>query len=129
MNTLITEDAINQLMRCGIDTNKISDGYHTFAELYEHRIVNYMAICRMIYNYEPYAKIPVWMSKKHSDGAVWEGWFLLGIYTEAGKQITYHLPMIKWDECDKFARELSQAPEFDGHNSQQVLERLSQLFD
>lgn len=126
------ESAINYLIgeyahSKSIDTNKISDGYHTFGELYEHRIINYMAICRMIYDYEPYSKIPVWMSKRHSDDSIWDGWFLLGIHTEPGKQITYHLPDTFWDECDLFAKQLNKAPEFDGHTSEDVLNRLKLL--
>lgn len=108
-----------------VDTNLVSDGYHTFGELYEHRIVNFMTICKLVYN--SFNNIPTWMSKKHSDGSEWKGWFILGIYTDKGKQITYHLPIEKWDECCMFALTLDKAPEFDGHTSQDVLERLKQL--
>ncbi len=41
--------------------------------------------------------------------------------------MTYHLPMSKWDECADFAMELPQAPDFDGHTSQDVLDRLTTL--
>ena len=70
-------------------------------------------------------QFPVWRSKNHSDGEPAFGgtWFVLGINKEKGKQITYHLPMSKWDETD-FAETLEKAPEFDGHTSQDVLERL-----
>ena len=45
---------------------------------------------------------------------------------EKGKQITYHIPLDRWDECE-FAETLDKAPEFDGHTSQDVLERLKDL--
>jgi hypothetical protein len=43
-----------------------------------------------------------------------------------GSQITYHLPTSKWDECD-FAITLDKAPEWDGHTSNDVLERIREL--
>ena len=45
---------------------------------------------------------------------------------EKGEQMTYHLPMSKWDECN-FANTLDKAPDFDGHTSQDVLERIKNL--
>jgi hypothetical protein len=119
-----------------VDTNKISDGYHTFGELYEHRITLFIELCKWIHtlsfyyaeiskflDYEPRK---VWKSKFHSDGSTFEGWFVMGIGTEKGSQITYHLPNEKWEEC-KFAETFSKAPEFDGHTSTDVLERLKTL--
>ncbi len=106
------------------NTNLISDGYHTFGELYEHRIINFMAVCRL-------AKLAlnkyVWRSKAHSDGEVWDGWFILGIDYAPGKQITYHLPNEKWDMCEGFAVTREKAPDWDGHTSQDVLKRLTEL--
>lgn len=120
---------INDIIKFSeVDTNKISDGYHTFGELYEHRIVNFIALCKVIdrSEYPEMNESPTWKSKLHSDGSSFDGWFVLGIFKEPGKQITYHLPMSKWDEC-KFADELEKAPEFDGHTSADVLERLKTL--
>ena len=114
-----------------INTNNISDGYHTFGELYEHRITLYITmLSRMdaskdIFG-DPMYKDLIWKSKAHSDGSVWDGWFILGIFKNPGEQITYHLPMDKWDSC-YFAGELEKAPEWDGHTSNDVLERLKKL--
>lgn len=125
----------------GLDTNKISDGYHTFGELYEHRIQLYINYCKaldeianlnnILEEYSNFINKPVynsgvWRSKVHSDGSVWDGWFLLGLHVLSGKQITYHLPISKWKECN-FAHTLDKAPAFDGHTSADVLERLKQL--
>lgn len=104
---------------------EISDGYHTFDELYEHRIILYIALCRWLYNALG-KRSEVWRSSIHSDGSNYDGWFLLGINKEKGKQITYHIPNEKWIETD-FATVLEKAPEFDGHNSQDVLKRLKNL--
>ena len=106
-----------------VDTNLISDGYHTFGELYEHRIELFITLCRIC---AEEFNSPVWVSDKHSDGTSFDGWFVLGIGIEPGTQITYHLPISKWDECF-FAETLDKAPEFDGHTSEDVLERLKSL--
>lgn len=109
----------------GIDSSKISDGFHTFDELYEHRCVLYIALCRILVN--ALGELAgVWKSEKHSDGTIWNGWFLLGIFSKAGYQITYHLPTSKWNDCS-FAKVVDQAPPFDGHTPADVLSRLSTL--
>lgn len=110
---------INEAIK-GVDSNYISDGYHTFGELYEHRIVNYIALCKQV-------RDKVWMSQRHSDESMWDGWFLLGINTEPGTQITYHLPMKYWDLCKEVFNEIECAPEFDGHTSDDVLNRIINL--
>lgn len=102
----------------------VSDGYHTFDELYEHRIILYLAFCRKMYEQLPFNE--VWRSKLHSDGTIFDGWFVLGIYDKPGKQITYHLPIKYWSDTE-FAETLDQAPVFDGHTSADVLERLKKL--
>lgn len=123
------EDNINEIIRtANIQAGLISDGYHTFDELYEHRIVIYMALCKQLYRESQFNyPNPVWMSSKHSDMSVWKGWFLLGINTQKEEQITYHLPIKYWDECLEFATELDKAPDFDGHTSADVIKRLQNL--
>lgn len=98
------------------------DGYHTFTELYEHRIHLFIALCCSINS-----GYDAWKSKLHSDGSSFEGWFILGLREEPGSQITYHLPMKKWKDCS-FAKTLDRAPEWDGHTSADVLERVKNLF-
>ena len=104
------------------DTNDVSDGYHTFGELYEHRITLYMALAKQLSG----CAGDVWKSELHSDGSRFDGWFVLGIGRDPGDQITYHLPEKHWDEC-AFAETLTQAPDFDGHTPADVLERLKRL--
>lgn len=111
------------------DTNQISDGYHTFGELYDHRIELYLILCRILKEYrakfDPLV-LNVWRSKTHSDGSSYEGWFILGIGTNMGEQISYHLPISRWEDA-AFAEEYETAPDFDGHTSKDVLERLKTL--
>jgi len=102
------------------------DGYHSFDELYEHRITLFITLCRNrhpLYAIENPKKYKIWKSVSHSDGSVGDGWFIMGIGTEKGSQITYHLPMVKWSLTD-FAEQLERAPEWDGHTSDDVLTRL-----
>ena len=67
------------------------------------------------------------MSALHSDNTMFDGWFIMGIGTEPGKQITYHLPMRFFDEALKFCEYLHRAPEWDGHTAADVLKRLREL--
>jgi hypothetical protein len=105
-----------------IDTNLISDTFHTFGDLYEHRVWLWIKLCSL----EKLNKAFVWRSLKHSDGSNIDGWFLLGIGQIFGEQITYHVPMRMWEYCF-FAPILELAPTFDGHTSSDVLERLKNL--
>lgn len=106
------------------------DSYHTFDELYEHRITLFIALCKQIEEQDQMSigENNVWRSKKHSDGELAFGgtWFVLGIFKEKGKQLTYHLPIGKWNETN-FADTLDKAPDYDGHTSDDVLERIKKL--
>lgn len=114
------------------DKGQVSDGYHTFDELYDHRITLYIALCRHMHELlgmENPSKYKIWRSKKHSDGEICFGTgtqYVLGIGTAAGKQITYHIPIERWNETD-FVDELETAPTWDGHTSADVLSRLKNL--
>lgn len=102
------------------ETDAISDGYHTFGELYEHRNSLFIALCKA------HPELPAWRSKLHSDGTGFDGWFVLGLGKENGQQISYHLPLSMWEETN-FAQTLEKALDFDGHTSKDVLERLKSL--
>lgn len=106
----------------GSDDMQVSDGYHTMDELYDHRITLFIALARSLRAHK------VWRSKRHSDGELAFGgtWFVLGIGVEAGKQITYHIPIERWEETN-FAFTVETAPEWDGHTSADVIERLKKL--
>jgi hypothetical protein len=123
-------DIVNKLIKeLDVETEHISDGYHTFGELYEHRNRLWITLCKVINacgsSTNSHGNI-VWKSKFHSDGSNFEGWFSLGMILPDNKQISYHLPNEKWEECD-FATILSKAPDWDGHTSADVLQRLKEL--
>ncbi len=113
--------ATQDLLIEGFDTMQVSDGFHTMDELYEHRIVLFIALCSVC------EKMEIWRSKLHSDGTMFDGQFILGMKKEAGEQITYHLPLKYWSYTE-FAETLEEAPEWDQHTSSDVLERLKNLF-
>ncbi len=111
---------------------QVSDGYHTFRELYAHRFRLFIALCKMIFKAQlsnltlDKDRYLIWRAKKHEDGTMYTGMFVMGISIIKGQQLSYHLPLTLWNDT-WFARELQHAPHFDGHTSDDVLERLKNL--
>lgn len=99
-------------------TGETSDGYHTFNELYHHRAVLFSVI---VANYPERA----WKSKKHHDGTMYDGMFIVGIETPSG-QATYHYDINPYWDMFK-CQELEYAPEWDGHTPAQAIERIGRL--
>lgn len=99
-----------------VDVEKMSDGYHTFADLYEQRLILSAALAKN----NPHA----WKSKRHEDGSVpfGGGWFIMGFETDEGCY-TYHYELKDWDlfQC----KELDKGKPWDGHTSKDVRRLLS----
>lgn len=107
-----------------LDKGEISDGYHTFNELYEFRKMYNAAV------FNAWAKeglYDVHKSIRHSDGieCFGGGWFIVMAMLPGG-QISNHYKMEDWD--------LFQIPEveivkysYDGHSAQDVLNRLEEV--
>lgn len=99
---------------------KVSDGYHTFDELYHHRAILFAVIC----NNNPEL---AWKSKLHDTGDMYEGMFIVGIDTPKG-QATYHYDIEPyWDIFN--VKELDHAPKWDGHTSDDAIMRIASLAD
>lgn len=99
-------------------TGDTSDGFHTFDELYRHRAVLFSFIVTCF----PGAS---WKSRRHHDGTMYDGMFIVGIETPWG-QATYHYDVDKcWDMFP--CQELDRAPEWDGHTPDQAIERIGKL--
>jgi hypothetical protein len=97
---------------------EISDGYHTFNELYHHRAILFSVICNQ-------NKEISWKSKSHYDGTMYENMFIVGIDTPDG-QATYHYNVNPyWKMFNVKAYDF--APKFDGHTPEQAIERISKL--
>lgn len=99
-----------------VDIDKISDGFHTFADLYEQRLILSAALAKN----NPHA----WKSKRHEDGSVpfGGGWFIMGFDTDEGSY-TYHYELKDWGlfQC----KELDKGKPWDGHTSRDVRRLLS----
>lgn len=100
-----------------VNTDAVSDGYHTFGSLYHQRLILFAALVNSHFDIS-------WKSKLHHDGAMpfGGGWFIVGMETPAG-QYTYHYELKDWDlfHC----KEVDRAPEWDGHTDKDVERLLS----
>lgn len=130
INGMISNAATSGLL----DSAQVSDGYHTFEDLYNHRHRLFIALCRQMHlRYKSSVSErnhynPIWhyQTSQGEDGH-FEGYFLMGIHTEYGKQISYHLPDRFINEISLFSNKMCIKPTWDGHTSQDVLERLALL--
>lgn len=117
MGTLIVE----------CETGKVSDGYHTFDELYDHRCLLFLAFQAMAQQHYDGRYVQTWKSRNHDDGSGYDGWFIAGMIFDDEGQISYHIPLHYWELCT--AHELEKAPKWDGHTSADVLLRLKVWLD
>ena len=109
---------LTELRDNGISRKEISDGYHTFDELYYHRMMLFAIICNQNSDI-------AWKAKKHHDGTMFdEGSFICGIETPEGSY-TYHYKLEFWDIYQ--VKELEFAPEYDGHKPSDITRLLSIL--
>lgn len=115
-NTKMLESINNQIQDLR-ESGKVSDGYHTFEELYNHRVALFIALAKA-------HKEKAWIAYANADGSKWDGWFILGIFPEEGKQITYHLPETYLPKLEFIKTRYEINPHFDGHKSEDILERL-----
>lgn len=96
----------------------VSDGYHTFKELYHHRAILFSVICNIFPEKS-------WKSKSHDDGSMFANMFIVGIDTPQG-QATYHYDVNPyWDMFH--VKSLDNAPKWDGHTATQAVERIASL--
>ncbi len=106
------------------NTDNISDGYHTFDELYYQRMMLTKTVAlAAITNFD---KDTVYRSKLHSDGTMYKDFFIVVFHTPEGN-FSYHYHMMYWGVFD-FLKELPNAEEFDGHTWKDVT-RLQSFFN
>ena len=92
-----------------IKDGDISDGYHTFNELYEHRVKLFIKLCNLIGS--------CYIQEEH-----FEGWDAVYLLLPEG-QISYHIPM-KYRSYLPLQCQKVDSSFYDGHTSQDVLDRL-----
>ena len=101
------------------DMGDLSDGYHTFNQLYHQRAVLFATIVNQ-------NKDKSWKSFKHSDGKYCFDsngeWFIVGIDTPEGSY-TYHYEKKYWNMFN--CQELECSKEWDGHTEEDVTRLLS----
>ena len=101
------------------DMGEVSDGYHTFNQLYHQRAVLFATIVKQ-------NKDKAWKSYKHADGKFCFDsngeWFIVGVDTPQGSY-TYHYSKEYWDMFD--CKELETSKEWDGHTEEDVTRLLT----
>lgn len=101
--------------------SNVSDGYHTFDELYKHRAYLFAALCSERSDL-------AWKTKKYSDGTeIEDGFFLAGMNLGELGEISYHVENKYWDLFPSVP-EYDRAPEFTGYTSDDVLDRIFEYF-
>lgn len=103
------------------DKGNISDGYHTFNELYEYRLLYNASMFNELAKQGLY---DVHKSKRHSDGTIPfgdENWFIVQAELPTG-QISNHYEMKDWELFN--IPEKEKANHYDGHTPQDVAKRL-----
>ena len=113
----IVRSIIDSLQQEQVDMGEVSDGYHTFNELYYYR---------MLYNAAFFNLLPkewVHKSKRHHTGeeCFGGGWFIVMANLPTG-QISNHYELKYWDLFQVPEKEF--ADEWDGHTPQEAAERL-----
>lgn len=121
LETVKESDYINNLIKNNNMENadfsdKISDGSHTFNELYHHRAVLFATIVNN-------NKSKAGKSWLHEDGTMFEDFFIVWVETPDGS-FSYHHHKEYWYlfRVDEY----SKAPKWDGHTSKDVI-RLTSL--
>ena len=99
------------------EIDDVSDGFHTFRQLYYQRMMLFAAIVKQ-------NKDKAWKSLRHEDGELCfgGGWFIVGIDTPEGSY-TYHYENKYWDKFECI--DLPRAPHWDGHTEKDVTRLLS----
>ena len=99
------------------EIDDLSDGFHTFRQLYYQRMILFAAIVRQ-------NKDKAWKSLRHEDGNLCfgGGWFIVGIDTPEGSY-TYHYEDNYYSlfNCE----ELERGKHWDGHTEKDVTRLLS----
>lgn len=101
----------------------VSDGHHTFNELYDHRAKLFLALCRAY----PWT---AWRSKKRHDNEtdpMFDSMFIVGINTPDGP-VTYHCDVDPyWDLFEGIATYERAPKPHDGCTPEEGIERLKSL--
>lgn len=123
-NTINQNQVFERDISPNIDPNNLSDGFHTFGDLYEMRCAISAALFNILGGFFTGTN-PV-KSWRHSDGELCfgGGWFIVHATLDNGN-ISFHYQEKDWDKFK--IPEVEKAPEWDGHSSYDVMNRLLEL--
>jgi hypothetical protein len=117
----LTWPGTNMVLPAGVESDDVSDTYHTFGELYDFRQMYNAGMFNMLASTDT---CEVHKSTKHFDGedCFGGGWFVVVAILPDG-QISNHYEMKDWDlfHCESVEK---AKYEFDGHTPTDVLDRL-----
>lgn len=111
-------------------SGQVSDGFHTFDELYRYRLLYNAALMNFV-GFANEARLTEWeanrvhKSKLHSDGKHPfddPNWFIVMMYIPGQGQISNHYEMKDWDLFD--IPELHKADKWDGHTAEEAADRI-----
>lgn len=105
-------------------SDEISDGYHTFGELYEHRAALFIALMKL----KPEIS---WYSLCHEDGSSIPDFFITGVQLPSG-QVSYHMRLDPWWLLLQKGVHIPcriNSPKWDGHTPQMSLDRIVQWIE
>lgn len=122
-----------------LETDQISDGWHTFGELYDFRLAYNALAFNLMHQYDegvkqtilPIPLFDVHKSWKHNDGEWCFGqekeWFIVAAKLQTGI-ITNHYEAKHWDkfQIPEFDKSIF---EFDGHTPSDSLERIFEFLN
>ncbi|MGI9278725.1 MAG: hypothetical protein ACR2PX_03735 [Endozoicomonas sp.] len=106
------------------DVSQVSDGYHTFEELYEHRCLLWINLLNLIHQSE-HSTETVYKTRKDDRDNEMEGWFIAALEIPGDMQLTYHLPEELWPLLN--IPEMEKNLYYDGHTSKDVADRLTMM--
>lgn len=104
----------------------VSDGYHTFKELYDYRMIYNALWFNELYKTHP--EYDIHKSLRHSDGekCFGGGWFIVMAELPTG-QISNHYEDMYWDMFNIPEKEKSNI--WDGHTPQQAYKRMVEFIE
>lgn len=135
---VLPKEALNTAFVSEDNVGSLTDGYHSFNELYEHR---HALMCSLMSLAEacPIEGISTFKTRKNDAKESMDGWFIAGInlrfiesqnedgsYNTKPAQITYHMPDRLWDMLVN-TPEIEYNADYDGHSSNDVFQRLFML--
>jgi hypothetical protein len=128
---LAPDGATDELTKIGLmghDSGDVSDGWHTFNELYHYRMLYNAGMASALVSMTPIKRlkqnIKVVKSWRHNDGELCFGkdnYFVVVMQLPTG-QVSNHYHGDHWDLFK--VPEVERAPEYDGHTPQESAERL-----